>query len=160
MAEQIFYQDGAEVPMPEPVRAFLRLNLVAALYNGAGVFAGVLLRPLPHPPPASVVFPFAFHAFAALLGAAIFMPLLALPYWLGLVFVYSRNEWARVLLYIGAGLMILMALAMAARSATGFLGLFGACLPGVGALICLEQRSARAFLRSTLPVFVVRARQY
>jgi hypothetical protein len=160
MAGGITYHDGAEAPMPGPVLAFLRLCLVAGLYNGLAIFAMVLLRPLPHPPPANVNFPFAFHVFVALLGAVMFMPILALPYWLALAFVYSRNEWARVLLYIGAGLMILMALALAARSGLGFLGMFGACLPGVAALICLEQRTARAFLRSTLPVFVVRAREY
>jgi hypothetical protein len=160
MADEIVFQDGAEVQMPEPVLGFLRLCLVAGLYNGLGIFALVLLKPLPHPPPANVLFPFAFHVFVALLGAVMFMPILALPYWLALGFIYSRNEWARVLLYIGAGLMILMTLALAARSGIAFLGMFGACLPGVGALICLEQRSARAFLHKTLPVFVVRARQY
>ncbi len=103
---------------------------------GVALFAGILMRPLPHPPPADITSPFAVHAFSAFLGAVIFLPLLMRLYWLALAFAYSRNEWARVLLYMGA------------------------LLPGVAALVCLGRADARMFLRETVPVFVVRRRRY
>ncbi len=153
-------REGMEMAMPGSMVAFLRLCLLAGLYNGVALFAGILLRPLPHPPPANITSPFAFHAFSAFLGAVIFLPLLMLPYWLALAFAYSRNEWARVLLYVGAGLVALMTVGLAMRTESGFLAGLGALLPGVAALVCLGRADARMFLRETVPVFVVRQRRY
>lgn len=160
MAGMEYYRDGAEVPVPESIQMFSRLCLVAGLYNVGSLFVFALLRPLPHPAPADVADPAVFHIVVALIAALIFLPMLMLPYWLALAFVYSRNQLTLVLLYIGAAVMILMALAMAVRSSTGFFTLLGACLPGVAALICLQQREARGFLRNTVPAFVVRRRGY
>lgn len=154
------WREGGEIALPGSMLVFLRLCLVAGLYNGFAFFSLILLRPLPHPPPANVSSPFAFHVVVALLGAFMFLPVMMLPYWLALGFVYARNEWCRVLLYIGAGLIAMMTLAVSLRSGIGFLGLLGALLPGVAALVCLGQREARAFLHDTVPGFLARPPRY
>jgi|GEM_PF-5313125 len=124
--------------MPATLLAFLRLCLVAGLYNDVAVFA--------------------YHVAVALIAAVMFLPFLTLPYWLALAFVYARNEWARAALYVGAFLVLLMVFGVELRfgllSAMS-LYLLGACILGVAALVCLGLRPSREFLRVTVPVFVM-----
>ncbi len=144
--------------MPATLLAFLRLCLVAGLYNDVAAFAFLLMRPLHHPPPANIASVFAYHVAVALIAAVMFLPCLTVPYWLALAFVYARNEWARAALYVGAFVVLLIVFGAELRFGlfnAMSLYLLGAYILGVAALVCLGLRPSREFLRVTVPAFVM-----
>lgn len=154
-----------EPVLPPAILLFLRLCLVAGLFNDFLIFAVVLLDPrqshaemvaLQSNPDTSV---FAMRLGAGFLLCAMMLPLALFPYWLGLAVVYARSMLAQGLLYFGAGMYLLMSLGVGIKQ-----GLFSGATSGllvetglgVAALICLGRTPMRDWLRYTVPAFVPR----
>jgi hypothetical protein len=154
-----------EPVLPPAVLLFLRLCLVAGLFNDFLIFALVLLNPhqshaeiaaLQSDPDTSV---FALRLAGGFVLCAMMLPLVLLPYWLGLAVVYARNMWAQGVLYFGAGVYLLMSMGVGIKQ-----GLFSAATSGllvetglgVAALVCLGRAPMRDWLRYSVPAFVPR----